>query len=62
MVNAYAQLIHNGNIICEAEKMLNDALSNGICLWIENPDGTIIRLQKGFVIKNVEFVGIDIKI
>lgn len=62
MVNAYAQLIHNGNVVCEAERMLNDALSKGSYLWIENPDGTIIRLQNGFTIKNVEFVGINIKI
>lgn len=62
MIKAYAQLTHNGNVIREAERMLNDALNSGSYLWLENPDGTIIRLQNGFIIKNVEFVGIDIKI
>ena len=65
-MSALSVLLHNGNIIRQAEKMLNDFLdldeeSHKTYLYIENPDGTIIRLQHGFKIKDYEYVVTEIK-
>lgn len=58
-MNAFSMLVHNGKVIKKAEKVLNDAIcdtDNHCCyLYIVNPDGTRIRLQKGFKIESAEF-------
>lgn len=65
-MSALSTLLHNGNIVRRAEKMLNDFLdlneeNHGTYLYIENPDGTVIRLQYGFKIKDYEWVATEIK-
>lgn len=60
-MSAFSTLLHNGSLIRKAEKMLNDLLGlNGenhkTYLYIENPDGTVIRLQHGFKIKDYEYI------
>ena len=46
--------------------MLNDFLelnteNHNTYLYIENPDGTVVRLQHGFKIKDYELIAIEIK-
>lgn len=65
-MSALSTLLHNGNVIRQAEKMLNDFLgldkeNHKTYLYIENPDGTVIRLQHGFKIKDYEWVVTEIK-
>lgn len=65
-MSALSTLFHNGNLIRQAEKMLNDFLelnteNHNTYLYIENPDGTVIRLQHGFKIKDYELIAIEIK-
>lgn len=60
-MNALSTLFHNGNLIRQAEKMLNDFLelnteNHSTYLYIENPDGTVVELQHGFKIKDYEYV------
>lgn len=60
-MNPFSTLIHNEKIIREAESMLNsflelDSEKHKTFLYIENPDGTTIRLQRGFKIKDYEIV------
>ena len=60
-MNPFSTLIHNEKIIREAESMLNSFLElysekHKTFLYIENPDGTTIRLQRGFKIKDYEIV------
>ena len=60
-MSALSTLMHNGNLIRKAEKMLNDLLglneeNHKVYLYIENPDGTVVRLQHGFKIKDYEYV------
>ena len=65
-MSALSTLFHNGNLIRQAEKMLNDFLelnteNHNTYLYIENPDGTVVRLQHGFKIKDYELIAIEIK-
>lgn len=60
-MNVFSMLLHNGNIIREAEESLNSFLeintdNHKTYLCIENPDGTSICLQHGFKIRDVEYV------
>ena len=64
-MNALGTLIHNGSLIRRSEQILNDYLdlnkeNHKTCLYIENPDGTCIRLQPGFKIKDYEIIDIQI--
>lgn len=61
-MNHLSVLMHNGNLIREAEEMLNSFLeleseNHKAYLYIENPDGTTICLQHGFKIKDYEIIG-----
>lgn len=57
MVGALSALVHNGNLIDKAEKILKDAVKNEhTYIWIELPDGNIIKLNDGFKINHVEIV------
>lgn len=49
-------LMHNGRLIRNAENFLNECIANGMYITIQNPDGTKVRLQKGFKIHNYEAV------
>ena len=49
-------MYHNGKIIENVERTLRDCLSSGIALYLENPDGTTIKIQKGFKLKSYEGV------
>lgn len=58
---ALSMLLHNGSLIREAEEILNSFLemnteNHKTYLYIENPDGTRICLQRGFKIRDVEYV------
>lgn len=55
-----SKLAHNGELIRKAEKYLNDALDGrtNTRIWIKNPDGTIIKLEHGFKIHDVEIESI----
>ena len=53
---AFAGLMRNGQRISNAENFLNECISNGMYIAIQNPDGTTVRLQKGFKIYNCEAV------
>ena len=60
-MSALSTMLHNGSVIRQAEKMLNNFLdlnkdNHKTYLYIENPDGTVIRLQHGFKIKDYEYV------
>ena len=60
-MSVLSMLLHNGNIIREAEETLNSFLemnteNHKIYLYIENPDGTRVALQHGFRIRDVEYV------
>lgn len=54
-----SQLTHNGNLVKQAEESLNSLLcgKTNTFLSIENPDGTVVRLQHGFKINHLEIVG-----
>lgn len=58
----FATLSHNGRLIREAESILQSAVKGEhTYIYIENPDGTTIRLQDGFKIKDYEFIITNIK-
>lgn len=64
-MNALSTLVHNGSLVRQAEKMLNSMIDSNtedhqIYLYIENPDGTTIRLQPGFKIKDYELIGVKL--
>jgi len=55
-MNVLSALMHNGQLIREAERILQNAVeSKNSYVYIENPDGTTIKLQKGFKIHDYEF-------
>ena len=55
-MNAFLALMHNGYVIHEAERTLQKAVENERAhIYVENPDGTTIRLQPGFKIKDYEY-------
>lgn len=53
---AFVGLMHNGQLIRNAENLLNECIADGMYIAIQNPDGTTVRLQKGFKIYNCEAV------
>ncbi len=56
-MNAITVLMHNGNLINRAEKILQNMAKNPNCyLYLKNPDGTRIRIQPGCQIENYEYV------
>ncbi len=56
-LGAFTALAHNGRLIREAEEILQEAVRNdNAYIYIENPDGTTIKLQRGFKIKDYEYV------
>lgn len=55
-MNAFTALMHNGNLVNRAEKILQDMAKNPNCyLYLKNPDGTRIRIQPGFQIESFEY-------
>lgn len=61
-IGAFAALEHNGRLIREAESILQSAVEGDqTYIYIENPDGTTVRLQKGFKIRDYEFVTVITK-
>lgn len=65
-MSAFSMLCHNGNLIREAEEMLNSFLdinskNHKTYLYVENPDGTRVALQPGFKLIDLEYVigGVD---
>ena len=63
-MNPLSVLLHNENLIRQAEAMLNSFLElntdkHRTYLYIENPDGTTIKLQYGFKIKDYEIMGFE---
>lgn len=53
---ALAGLMRTGQRIQNAENFLNECIADGMYISIKNPDGTTVRLQKGFKIYNCEAV------
>lgn len=53
---AFIGLMHNGKLIRDAEKLLNQCIAAGMYIAIKNPDGTTVRLQEGFKIHDYEAV------
>ena len=53
---AFTGLMRNGQRIQNAENFLNECIANGMYVTIQNPDGTTVRLQKGFKIHSHEAV------
>lgn len=63
-MNAFTVLMHNGNLVNRAEKILQDMAKKPNCyLYLKNPDGTRIRIQQGCQIESYEYVALikDIK-
>ena len=63
-MSAFSTLLHNGSLVRKAETILNDLLdlnkeNHKVYLYIENPDGTVVRLQHGFKIKDYEYVVVE---
>lgn len=60
-LGTFSMLIHNGNLINEAEKMINSYLSiesnnHKVGLWLENPDGTRVAVKPGFKLHSYEYI------
>ena len=56
-MSAFTQLLHNGSLVRQAERILTNILNDtNTRIWIENPDGTTIELQKGFKIVDFELI------
>ena len=54
-VGAMAALMHNGNLISKAEKILQEAVEDeNTWVWIELPDGSTMNLKPGFKINSME--------
>ena len=45
--------IHNLSLISRAETLVNNFLDDNNFVYIQNPDGSILKLQKG-----VKFIGV----
>lgn len=54
-------LIHNGYLMMKAESIINEFLSmendehHKTGCYIENPDGTVFKLEPGFKLHNYEY-------
>lgn len=58
-MNALFALMHNGYVIHEAERALQKAVENDRTeIYVENPDGTRVRLQPGFKLIDFEWAPI----
>ena len=55
-ISVIAAMYHNGNLVNNAENVLNDCIASGQYVEVKNPDGTTLRLQEGFKIINCEMV------
>lgn len=55
-IGALSGLMRNGQRIQNAENFLNECIASGMYVAIQNPDGTTVRLQKGFKIYNCEAI------
>ena len=55
-IGVISAMCHNGNLVKNAERVLNKCIASGQYIAVENPDGTIVRLQEGFKIINCEMV------
>ena len=55
-IGVIAAMCHNGNLVKNAEHVLNDCIASGQYVEVKNPDGTTWRLQEGFKIINCEMV------
>ena len=53
-ISVIAAMCHNGNLVKNAENVLNDCIASGQYVAIKNPDGTTLRLKEGFKIINCE--------
>ncbi len=42
--------IHNLNLISKAETLINNFLDENNFVYVQNPDGSILKLQKGVVL------------
>lgn len=55
-MNAFLALYHNGCLIRQAESILQNSAQNPNCyLYLENPDGTRVRIQPGCKIIDFEY-------
>lgn len=55
-MNAFLALYHNGCLIRKAEHILREAAQNPNCyIYLENPDGTRVRIQPGCKIIDFEY-------
>ena len=45
--------IHNLSLVSKAETLVNNFLDDNNFVYIQNPDGSILKLQKG-----VKFIGV----
>lgn len=57
--SAMMGLDRGGRLISQAEHIINDAIESGTAVYVENPDGTKIRLQEGVKIHSYEAVIIE---
>ena len=55
-IDERAAMCYNGNLVKNAEHVLNDCIASGQYVEVKNPDGTTLRLQEGFKIINCEMV------
>ena len=46
-MNTMSGMIHNAFLVAQAEKTINRCLENGMFIYLQNPDGTQIRLRQG---------------
>ena len=53
-IGVIAAMCHNGNLVKNAENVLNDCITSGQYVEVKNPDGTTLQLQEGFKIINCE--------
>jgi hypothetical protein len=47
--NIFAE-IHNLSLISKAETLINNFLDDNNFIYVQNPDGSILKLQKGVVL------------
>lgn len=60
MLGALAALAHNGLIVRNVERTLQQIVENENCvLYLVNPDGTKVRIQPGCKIEDYEMITIS---
>lgn len=47
--------IHNLSLVSKAESLINNFLDDNNLIYVQNPDGSILKLQKGVVLIGVAF-------